>query len=203
MVLRINTDDLDIHPFIRTYISSLERESLLTIGTSGKGNTKFIYFSRKFLYLRYKPYRRKNNRKIVLQFNKYHIHLRCTRSLEAAFAGRKVKRESGANPEQYLLLYIPTPIRSLGLLHSLPLANSWEGVTSGMSQRTYLVQLEDEYLQDTGKNQNCFLIIVFTITGIIYRSAIAVFIFSKCILPRLNMFWVIAVSCPKWHLILT
>lgn len=26
-------------------------------------------------------------------------------------AGRRVKRESGANPEQFLLLYIPTPVK--------------------------------------------------------------------------------------------
>ena len=35
-----------------------------------------------------------------------------------------------------------------------------------MSQKTYLGALEGLYLQDTGKNQNCFIIIVFTITGI-------------------------------------
>ena len=30
-----------------------------------------------------------------------------------------------------------------------------------MSQKTYLGALEGLYLQDTGKNQNCFIIIVF------------------------------------------
>ena len=38
MVLQINTDDLDIHPFIRTYISNAERELLLQIGKLEKNH---------------------------------------------------------------------------------------------------------------------------------------------------------------------
>ena len=72
-------------------------------------------------------------------------------------AGRKVKRESGANPEQFLLLCIPTPIqkKEFWFVAFFATGESWEGVTSGMSQKTYLVHFKDEYLQDTGKNQNC------------------------------------------------
>ena len=70
-------------------------------------------------------------------------------------AGRRVKRESGANPEQYLLLCISTPLAEFMFVTIFATGESWEGVTSGMSQKTYLVHFKDEYLQDTGKNQNC------------------------------------------------
>ena len=76
-------------------------------------------------------------------------------------AGRRVKRESGANPEQYLLLCISTPLAEFRFVAFFATGESWEGVTSGMSQKTYLGALEGLYLQDTGKNQNCFIIIVF------------------------------------------
>jgi len=68
-----------------------------------------------------------------------------------------VKRESGANPEQYLLLCISTP-SGVWFVTIFATGESWEGVTSGMSQKTYLVHFKDEYLQDTGKNQNCFIL---------------------------------------------
>ena len=57
---------------------------------------------------------------------------------QSHIAGRRVKRESGANPEQFLLLCISTPNMELCLLHSLPLVKYWEGATSEMSQKTYL-----------------------------------------------------------------
>jgi hypothetical protein len=63
------------------------------------------------------------------------------------------------------LLCISTPF-GVWLVAFFATGESWEGATSGMSQKTYLGALEGLYLQDTGKNQNCFIIIVFTITGI-------------------------------------
>ena len=55
-------------------------------------------------------------------------------------AGRKVKRESGVNPEQFLLLCIPTPIqkKEFWFVAFFATGESWEGVTNGMSQKTYL-----------------------------------------------------------------
>ena len=69
-------------------------------------------------------------------------------------AGRKVKRESGVNPEQYLLLCISTP-SGVWFVAFFATGESWEGATSGISQKTYLGALKGLYLQDTGKNQNC------------------------------------------------
>ena len=61
------------------------------------------------------------------------------KELRSHIAGRRVKRESGANPEQFLLLCISASVRgSLCLLHSLPLVKYWEGATNEMSQKTYL-----------------------------------------------------------------
>ena len=60
------------------------------------------------------------------------------KELGSHIAGRRVKRESGANPEQFLLLCISTPSLELCLLHSLPLVKYWEGATNEMSQKTYL-----------------------------------------------------------------
>ena len=46
-------------------------------------------------------------------------------------------RESGAIPEQYLLLYIPLRFdRSYMFAFSQSLAFSWEGLANGMSQKT-------------------------------------------------------------------
>ena len=59
-------------------------------------------------------------------------------------AGWRVKRESGANPEQYLLLCIPTPIqwRSFGLLHSLPLAKAGKAQQTGWVRRPTLMHFK-------------------------------------------------------------
>ena len=84
----------------------------------------------------------------------------CTRSLEAAYAGRRVKRESGVNPGQYLLLCISTP-SGVWLVAFFATGESWEGATSGISQKTYLGVLKGLYLQDTGTNQKLFFFIVF------------------------------------------
>ena len=76
-------------------------------------------------------------------------------------AGRKVKRESGANPEQFLLLCISTLLFRVWFIAIFATGNNWEGAINGMSQKTYLGAFEGLYLQDTGVNQNCFNIIVF------------------------------------------
>jgi len=68
-----------------------------------------------------------------------------------------VKRESGVNPEQYLLLCISTP-SGVWFVAFFATGESWEGATSRISQKTYLGALKGLYLQDTGKNQNCYLI---------------------------------------------
>ena len=72
-------------------------------------------------------------------------------------AGRKVKRESGANPEQFLLLCIPTPIQK-GVLVCRILCH-WRklGRRDKRDESEDLpVHFYDWYLQDTGVNQNLF-----------------------------------------------
>ena len=65
-------------------------------------------------------------------------------------------RESGANPGQYLLLWVPfqkefefTELFATGV-------ERWEGSVKGTSQKTCHFALKILYLQATGKDQNSF-----------------------------------------------
>ena len=91
-----------------------------------------------FLYHRYKASSMKYILKKSLVIQKLLHTFAVHKELRSHVAGRRVKRESGANPEQFLLLCISTPNMELCLLHSLPLVKYWEGATSEMSQKTYL-----------------------------------------------------------------
>jgi hypothetical protein len=55
-----------------------------------------------------------------------------------------VKRESGANPEQFLLLCIPTPIqkKEFWFVAFFATGESWEGATNGDESEDLPVHLE-------------------------------------------------------------
>ena len=99
--------------------------------------------------------------KIVWRNQNYHIHLQCTRSSEATFAGRRVKRESGANPEQFLLLCISTSIREVYVCCILCHWRKLGRRDKRDESEDLPVHLDDWYLQDTGVNQNLFLSLFF------------------------------------------
>ena len=72
-----------------------------------------------------------------------------------------MKRESGVNPEQFLLLCISTPRSWEFMLVAFFATGKILGRRDKRDESEDLpVHLDDWYLQDTGVNQNCFLIIV-------------------------------------------
>ena len=80
-----------------------------------------------------------------------HMELRCHVCWLKSEKG--IRCESGTIP---VAVYPDSFMKSFGLLHSLPLAKSWEGATNGDESEDLPVHLDDWYLQDTGKNQNLF-----------------------------------------------
>jgi hypothetical protein len=64
------------------------------------------------------------------------------KELRSHVAGRRVKRESGVNPEQFLLLCIPTLSQEFWFVAIFATGASWEGATNGDESEDLPVHLE-------------------------------------------------------------